>query len=74
MKTLDETIETIRNGGAWSITEDILFHLENCRPIEYENKELKKNVTELTDVMAAYRCSWGEMYKEKFGEYPKYPF
>lgn len=74
MLTINETIETVRNGGAWSAVDDILYHLDQARTLESENKRLTEANTAITDAMAAYRCSWGEMYREKYGHYPSYPF
>jgi len=74
MMSINETIETVRNGGAWSAVDDILYHLESARTLESENKRLTESNTAIADAMAAYRSSWGEMYKEKYGHYPSYPF
>ena len=74
MKTLDETIREIKDGGTWNVMTEILFYLDQYRSVQQENKHLQKSVTTLTDAMAAYRYNWGEMYKEKFGKYPEYPF
>ena len=74
MKSLNETIEEVRKGAAWLVTEELLYYLDQARTLSSENKRLTESVTKITDEMAAYRCSWGEMYKDKFGKYPEYPF
>ncbi len=74
MKTLEETIREVESGGTWNVMDEILYYLEQFRPVSAENERLRESVIQLTDAMAAYRCSWGEMYKEKYGRYPAYPF
>ena len=74
MKTLEETIREIKSGGTWNVMDEIMFYLEQYRPIEQENKRLQESVSELTDAMASYRYSWGELYKKTYGRYPSYPF
>lgn len=74
MKTLNETIEEIKAGGVWNVMNEVLFYLDQFRSADAEIKRLRESVTGLTDAMASYRYSWGEMYNEKFGHYPDYPF
>lgn len=47
MLTINETIETVRNGGAWSAVDDILYHLDQARTLESENKRLTEANTAL---------------------------
>lgn len=74
MKSLEQTIAEVKAGGAWNVMDEILFYLDQFRPVAAENARLREANTVLTDQMAAYRSSWGELYKEKFGRYPSYPF
>lgn len=74
MKNVNEVIEAVKNGGMWMVVDDILYHLDQARTLESENKRLTEANTAIADAMAAYRCSWGEMYREKYGRYPSYPF
>lgn len=74
MKSVNETIEAVKNGGMWMVVDDILYHLDQARTLEAENKRLTEANSVLNDAMSAYRSNWGEMYLKKYGRYPSYPF